>query len=150
MTAKSSVDAFLAQRKIAVAGVSRSGKKFGNTIFKELKSKGYSVYGVNPNCGAIDGEPLYKGFEELPEPVGGAVIVVKPRETEKTVKLAVEAGIKNIWIQQGAESDQAIDYCRTHNVNVVYGECIMMFAEPLAFFHKLHRWIWKMLGKYPR
>lgn len=150
MNPKSSVDAFLTQRKIAIAGVSRSGKKFGNNIFKELKSKGYTVYGVNPNGGTIDGETLYKGFGELPEPVGGTVIVVNPRETEKTVKDAVEAGIKNIWIQQGAESDRAIDFCRTNNVNVVSGECIMMFAEPLASFHKIHRWIWKLVGKYPR
>ena len=150
MNSKESVDAFLAQKKIAIAGVSRGGKKFGNAIFKELKSKGYAVYAVNPNGGTIDGEPLYKGFDALPEPVGGAVIVVKPRETEQTIKDAVRAGIKNIWIQQGAESDAALNYCRTNNVTMVHGECILMFAEPVAFFHGIHRWIWKMIGKYPR
>lgn len=150
MTSKNSVDAFLSQKKIAIAGVSRGGKKFGNAILKELKSKGYTVYAVNPNGGTIDGEKLYRGFDELPEHVGGAVIVVQPRETEKTIRQAVEAGIRHVWIQQGAKSDSAIEYCRSQNIEVVNGECILMFAEPLATFHKIHRWIWKLIGKYPR
>ena len=52
-------------------------------------------------------------------------------------------------MQQGAESSTAIDLCKQNNINVIHGECILMFAEPLGFMHSIHRWIWKILGKYP-
>jgi len=53
-------------------------------------------------------------------------------------------------MQQGSESDAAVRYCREHGINLVSGACILMFAEPAAFFHRAHRWVWRMLGKLPK
>ncbi len=150
MTSKASVETFLSAKKIAVVGVSRSGKKFGSTIYHDLRNKGFTVYGINAGGGNVNGERLYTGFDALPESVDGAIFVVKPEQTDVMVKKAVEAGIKNIWLQQGAESDTAVQFCKNHNVNLVHGECILMFAEPVGFGHNIHRWIWKLIGKYPR
>lgn len=150
MTRKSDVENFLSKKKLAIVGVSRSGKKFGYTIYKNLKSKGYITFAVNSKGGSIDGEPLYPNLNSLPEPVDGVVIVVHPEETEKVVREAVEKDIKHIWIQQGAESETAVQFCQEKGINVVHGECILMFAEPVAFGHRIHRWIWKLLGKLPQ
>ncbi len=49
MTSKESVDKFLRCKNLAVVGVSRKSGKFGNVIYKELKKKGFNVFGVNPN-----------------------------------------------------------------------------------------------------
>lgn len=146
----STVNDFLCQKQLAVVGVSHTGKKFSNIVYKELKSKGYQVFPVNPNTESISGEKCFPNLKSLPEKVGGVVIITKPSETEKIVREASALGIKHIWIQQGAESDEAIHFCKEQNVNVIYSECILMFAEPAAFFHRAHRWVWGVLGKLPK
>ncbi len=146
---KSDIEEFLNCKKIAVAGVSRSGKKFGNSVFKELKSMGYEVYPVNPNTDEIEGVKSYPGLLTLKGMIDGAVLVVPPRQTEQLVRDAVNAGVKHVWMQQGSESEDAINYCKENNIKPVYGECILMYAEPTAFFHKMHRGINKLIGKAP-
>jgi predicted CoA-binding protein len=149
MNSKADVQDFLCQKKIAVAGVSRKSGKFGSVIYRELKSRGYQVLAVNPNTDRINGDSCYKSLTKLPEPADAALIVVPKKETEKVVRDAHDAGIKRIWIQQGSESAGALDFCREKGLQVVSGECIFMFAEPVASFHRFHRWIWKLLGKLP-
>ncbi len=139
----------LSQKKLAVVGVSRSGRKFGNAIYRELKKKGYQVFAVNPNAESVEGDRCYPDLKSLPGKVGGVVINVKPAQTEKVVREAVGAGITRLWLQQGSESAEAVEFCQQHNLTIVYKECILMFAEPVAWFHRLHRWVWKILGKLP-
>ncbi len=143
---KAAIDDFLSQGALAVVGVSRSGKKFGNAASRELRTKGYRVIPVHPEAESIVGERCYPSLKELPEPVGGLLVVVPPAQTEQVVREAAEAGIRRVWLQQGAESAAAIKYCRDQGMSVVHGECILMFAAPTGG-HKLHRWLWKLLGK---
>ncbi len=150
MTSKAVVTDFVAQRTLAVVGVSRQGKKFGNMAFRELKAKGYRLLPVHPQAEMIEGERCYPSLAALPEPVDGVLVVVPPAETEKVVREAAAAGIQRIWMQQGAESPAAIKFCQENGLDAVHGECILMFAEPAAWFHRAHRWIWKLLGKLPK
>lgn len=150
MTSKAAVKDFLNQKTLAVVGVSRNGQKFGNTAYKELKAKGYRVIPINPQAEMIEGDPCYPSLGALPDPVDGVLIVVPPAETEKVVREAAAAGIPRVWMQQGAESQAAIQFCEEQGVSAVHGECILMFAEPTAFGHRLHRWVWGLLGKLPQ
>lgn len=150
MTSKQVVDDFLAQRKLALVGISRSGKKFGNMIHKELSAKGYTLYPVHPEAETIDGVRCYPSLAALPEAVGGVVICVPPEQTEQVVRQAAQAGIRRVWMQQGAESAAAVQFCAENGLSAVHGECVMMFAEKVGFPHSLHRWIWKVLGKLPQ
>ncbi len=150
MTIKAAVADFTAQKKLAVVGVSRKGRKFGNMAFKELKKQGYQLFPVNPNAETIEGGPCYPSLSALPEPVDGVLVVVPPGETEKVVREAAAAGIKRVWMQQGAESPEAIRFCRENGIEVVHGECILMFTEPSAFFHRAHHWVWGVFGKLPQ
>jgi uncharacterized protein len=140
---------FLSQRELALVGISRGGRKFGNMVFKELKAKGYQVYPVHPQAPEIAGQPCWPSLRNLPAKVGGVVVVVPPTETEKIVSEMVSAGITRVWMQQGSQSAEAIRLCQENGISVVSGECILMFAEPAAFFHRAHRWIWRVLGKLP-
>jgi len=99
-TSKAAVDDFLSQSVLAVAGVSKNKKKFGNTIFRELKDKGYRLFPVNPNADTIDGEQCFNSLKELPEEVGGVIIVTPPAETEKVVSDAAAAGIRRFCRSQ--------------------------------------------------
>jgi len=141
------INSFFEQKRIALAGVSRDNKKFGRYVFKELTKKGYSIAPINKNTDEIDGVKCYKNFEELTEKFDSALISVKPTETLSAIKSAVNAGIKNIWIQQGSESEDAIKYCQTNNIPFISNECIMMYAAPVKSIHSFHRFIWKLLGK---
>ncbi len=150
MATKISIAEFLSQKKIAVAGVSHTGNKFSNVVYKELKSKGYRLFPVNPNAENIFGESCYPNLRSLPEKVEGVLVITKPTASENIVREAHALGIKHVWIQQGAESDGAIRFCKENGINVIHGECILMFAEPAAFFHRAHRWVWGVFGKLPK
>jgi len=147
---KTDVESFIAQPRLAVVGVSREKMKFGSMAYRALKQKGYQVYPINRNAETIEGDRCYAALTALPEPVDGVVIIVPPAETEKVVREADAAGIKHVWMQQGAESDAAIQYCQEHGLNEVHGECIMMFAPPVGSFHRWHRGAWKLFGKLPK
>ncbi len=150
MTSRAIVQDFVSRRTLAIVGVSRQGKKFGNAALRELRAKGYKLFPVHPQAESIENERCYPNLAALPEAVEGVLVVVPPLETEKVVREAVAAGIKRVWMQQGAESPEAIRYCQENGISVVHGECILMFAEPAAWFHRAHRWIWKLLGRLPR
>jgi hypothetical protein len=150
MSGEDVISDFLAQKRLALVGVSRSGKKIGNMVLKELNAKGYRIFPVHPEAAVIDGHSCSRSLSELPEKVGGAILVIPPAETEKVVREAAKAGIPRVWMQQGSESETAIRFCEENGIAVTHGQCIMMFAEPAAFYHRVHRWIWRLLGKVPR
>ena len=150
MTPKEAIDDFVSQRKLALVGASSKKGKFGNFALKDLRAKGYKIFPVHPQARTIEGEPCYPSFAALPEPVDGVLVVVPPAQTEKVVRDAAAAGIKRVWMQQGAESPAAIKFCEENGIRAVDGECILMFTEPAAWFHRAHRWIWKLLGKLPK
>ena len=141
---------FLAAEDIAVFGVSSSGKKFGAAVYKELKQKGRSVFAVNPKGGFFDGSPIFESLDRAPAKPKSAILVVPPNVAEKVVADAIKSGVKNIWLQPGAESDAAIAYCHENGINVIHGECILMHAESVRSIHKMHRFINKIFGKLPQ
>jgi hypothetical protein len=150
MATKAAVTDFAAQRVLAVVGVSRSPNKFGTAAFRELKARGYRVLPVNRNVDSVEGERCYPSLKELPEPVDGVVVVVPPAEAETVVRDAAEAGIRRVWLQNGAESEAAVRYGEEHGLSVISGECILMFADSPGLGHRLHRWFRGVTGKLPK
>ena len=149
MTTRQQIREFLAQPRLALVGASRSGKGFGNYALKELTAKGYDVLPVHPEADAIHGFRCNRRLSELPSDVTSLIVVVPPTATERVVEEAASVGLKRVWLQQGAESQEAIDACRRHGIEVVHGECILMYAEPAGFVHRAHRWLWRVFGKLP-
>jgi hypothetical protein len=149
MTTKAAVDDFLSVHTWAVVGVSRNPKKFGAAAYRELK-KTYRLIPVNPEADTIDGDRCYPNLLSLPEPVEGVLVLVPPSQTEQVVRDAHAAGIRRVWMQQQTESEAAIRYCQVNGMSVVQNECILMYAEKTAFYHKLHRWVWGVTGKLPK
>ncbi len=148
MTTQATIDRFLAQKRLALLGASRRGRKFGNTVFAALTAKGYDVALVHPEAAAIGGVPCSRSLAELPEPVGGVVLVLPPARTEAALREAAALGIRQVWMQRGADSPAAVQFCRDHDLDAVHGECILMFADP-AGVHRLHRWLQGLFGKLP-
>ena len=147
---KQAIEQFLKCKNIAVVGMSSKTAKFGNLAYKELSNKDYNLFSIHPKSKRIDGSKCYNSFESIGETIDGVLVSLHPDETERVVIAAHLNGVKNIWLQQGAQSDTAIQYCKENNINVVYNQCILMHAEPVRGFHKTHRWFWKVLGKLPK
>jgi len=149
MKTLSQINEFLDAQPIAVAGVSRNPKKFGYTAFKELKDKGMKVIPVNPSAEEILGEKSYPSVKSLPSEVKGLIILTRKDQTAALVREAKEKGIKQIWIQQMADSKEALAELAESDINYITGECILMHYKANGI-HKFHRAINRFFGKFPR
>ncbi len=118
---------FLSAGHFAVVGASTSREKFGNKVLRCYQQHGYDVIPVHPTEEAIEGLPCCASIADLPEKVASLSVVTPAKITEKVVLEAVAKGIKNIWMQPGAESRKAVDYCRAQGVNVIAdGSCLLV------------------------
>ncbi|HSJ56662.1 MAG TPA: CoA-binding protein [Anaerolineae bacterium] len=117
---------FLNRRVWAIVGVSRDPEKFGHRVFCSLREAGYTVYPVNPNETDLDGIQVYPTLADLPERPEVVDVVVPPRVTEQIVRQMDALALDRIWMQPGAESQEAIEYCHEHGIAVVYDACAMI------------------------
>lgn len=120
------IQEFTGLRVWAVVGASTNPEKYGNRIFRTLRSAGYTVYGVNAGGGEIDGQPLYPSLAALPQKPQVVDLVVPPPVTEQVVQECAALGLTRVWMQPGSESEGAIRYCHEHGIRVVHGACAMI------------------------
>jgi predicted CoA-binding protein len=146
---KQAIDQFFSSDAYAVVGVSRNKNKFGSAVYRTMKERELTVYPVNSHLAKFDDDKCYEKVTDLPDDVQSVVIVVPPDSAEQVIAECKWKGIHNVWLQQGSQSDEAIAYGKEYNLNVIHGECVLMFLEPVKSIHSLHRWINKVVGKYP-
>lgn len=121
------IDAFLNGGPFAVVGASTNREKYGNKVLRAYQQNNKPAYPINPRAEQIEGVKAYPDLASLPELPHGVSIITPPSVTEKVVQDAVERGVKHIWMQPGAESEQAIAYARDKGVNVVAnGPCVLV------------------------
>jgi predicted CoA-binding protein len=149
MTSLRQIEDFMSAEPVAIIGVSRDPKKFGQMAFKELKNKGLNVIPVNPLAEEILGVKAYPNITALPPEVKGVVIMTKKDQTADVVREAMAKGLKNIWIQQAAESKEALKELQGSDINYITGECILMHYKPHSV-HKFHKTLKKFFGRFPR
>lgn len=147
------VQDFLAQRRLALVGLSRDPADFSRVVWKELQSRGYALQAVNPAGGEIDGQPVFPDLASLPEPVDGALVMTPPAASAAVVRAAAAAGIRRVWLHrgagQGAVSEDAVAEGRAAGLSLVVGECPMMFLQNTAWFHRAHGGLRRAAGTWP-
>lgn len=149
------VDDFLAQKRIAVAGVSRGNRNSpGNLIYRRLKNAGHNVFAVNPHMQSHEGDRCYPDLQSIPGGVDGVVIITRPETTERIVRDCSDAGIRRVWMHRSmakgsSVSPAAVEYCRQHDISVIAGACPMMFGPGVDVGHACMRWIMKVTGRLP-
>lgn len=150
------VNDFLAQRRIAVAGVSRdtSGHAAANLIYRRLKNDGHDVFAVNPNMQTFDGDRCYPDLRSIPGSVDGVVIITQPGTTDRIVRDCPGAGVRRVWMHQSvgkgtSVSPPAVDYCRQNGISVIAGACPMMYGPGADLGHTCMRWFLKITGGLP-
>ena len=155
-TIETKVHDFLAQKRIAVAGVSRnkSDHPVGNLIYRRLKNTGHDVFAVNPHMQTFEGDRCYPDLQSIPGGVDGVVIITRPTTTDRIVHDCHEAGVRRVWMHQSlgkgsSVSPDAVDYCRRHDISVIPGACPMMFGPGVDIGHTCMRLILKLTGGLP-
>lgn len=148
------IEDFLAQKRIAMAGISRDPASFSVTLFKELCRRGYEVVPVNPNAADVQGQRCFARVQDIQPPVEAVLLMTSPEATETVVNDCAEAGIRQVWMYRatgkGAVSENAIAFCQEHGMRVVPGQCPFMFLPDTPGFHRFHGFIRKITGRYPR
>jgi len=150
INSRTTIDEFLKLSTLAVVGVSHNKDKFGNAIYRDLKTRGYKMLAVNPKLDMVEGDRCYAGLGALPEKPEGVIICINPLETVPVIEEAARLGIQYIWLQQGANSPEGEAKCKELGLKLVSGECIFMFAEPVESIHKFHRFFVKLFGGMPK
>lgn len=117
---------------VAVVGATDSLHKYGSTIYRDLKRKGFVVYPVNPGRSTVDGDTAYPDLASLPAEPTIINIVVPPERTMKVLEEAESLGYDNVWIQPGAADDAVREYVDRKRMNVLIDACIMVQARPVA------------------
>jgi len=147
---------FLAQKRIAVAGVSRhhTDHPVGNLIYQRLKKTGHDVFPVNPHMQTFEGDRCYPNLQSIPGGVDGVVIITRPEITERIVHDCSDAGVPRVWMHQSigkgsSVSPKAVDYCRQHEISVIAGACPMMYGDGVDVGHTCMRWILRLTGGLP-
>ena len=117
---------FMAQKRFAVVGATDNPEKYGNQILKNLKSRGYELYPVNPRLKEIEGIKCYPALKDITVKVDVVDFVVPPSATEEILKDCHKLGLARIWLQPGSESEKAIAYCHENDMQVVHDVCVML------------------------
>jgi predicted CoA-binding protein len=121
------IETFLASPAFGVVGASADRSKYGNRVLQCYLQKGKTVVPVNPKEREIEGLPCVASVSELPDEVQSISVITPPAVTEQVVKAAAARGIRNVWMQPGAESAVALDFCRQQGINVIGdGSCILV------------------------
>lgn len=161
-TTEAMIADFLAQRTIAVVGVSHEAAGVANTIYRKLGGAGYHVLPVNPGMDAFEGARCFARVSEIDEPVDGVMIVTSPSVTDSVVDECIALGIKRVWMhdmlgtsvrvgrglaaRMTSVSDEAVHRARAAGVTVISGDCPMQHVEPVDGFHRCIHWVAGALG----
>lgn len=117
---------------IAVIGATDRPGKYGGIIYRDLKSKGFPVFAVNPYRDSVDGDQCWATVADLPETPTIAVFVIPARRGLKVLEECAEAGIRNIWIQPGAFSPEMNDALEDGDFDWIAEACVMVRARVAA------------------
>jgi predicted CoA-binding protein len=151
------VQNFLAQKKIAVVGVSDKRETGCNMAYKKFKENGYQVYAVNPRISTYEGAPCYPDLKSIPDKLDAVFILANPNVTGEIVQQCVDLGIKHVWMHcmmgtkpglaasMTSVSREAVEMCRQNGIEVIPGSCPNQFLKP-DFGHAMMRGMWRTFG----
>lgn len=151
------VQDFLAQKKIAVVGVSDKRETGCNLAYRKFKEAGYAVSGVNPRLTTFEGDPCYPDLQSIPGKPDAVFILTNPQVTEQIVQQCVDLGIKHVWMHclmgtkpglatsMTSVSQEAVRMCQENGITVIPGSCPNQFLKP-DFGHRLMRMMMRTLG----
>jgi predicted CoA-binding protein len=154
MSERAQIDRFLRGRRIAFVGISHRPEDFSHVVFRDLARRGYDLVPVRPGGAEIEGAPSYARVQDVPGRLDGAFLMTAPEVTEQIVRDCHAAGIRRVWMHRGfagpgAVSAEAVAYCEARGIEVIAGECPLMFLPGAEVPHRMHAAMRRAAGHYP-
>ena len=153
MSSKQAIDSFLACRRVAVVGVSRDAGDFSRAVFRALVERGYDAVPVNPAGGEAEGRRSVARVGDVQPPPEAALLLTPARASAQVVRECADAGVRRVWLHrgggEGAVSAEALALGRERGLEVVDGECPLMFLSHSGFVHGVHRFFRRLAGRLP-
>jgi uncharacterized protein len=146
---------FLSAKRIALVGLSRNPKHFSRMLFRDMCKRGYEMVPVNPTARELEAKRCFARLQDIEPAVEAALIMTPASDTGRVVRDCAEAGIRRVWMyraggQGGSVSPAAVDFCHKEGIHVVEGHCPYMFFPKTPIFHRVHGFILKLTGGYPK
>jgi len=150
---RAAVARFLVQHRIALIGASNDRRKFGNTVYRELRDHGYDVVPVNPHAETVEGDPAFASVGLVPDELPAAMVMLTGPAAAAAVHECAARGVGQVWLfsglgAPGALSDDAMLACIEHGIDVVAGACPLMFLEPVGAIHRTHLAVRRFNGAF--
>lgn len=151
------VQDFLAQKRIALVGVSDKRETGCNMAYNKFKENGYQVFAVNPRISTFNGEPCYPDLKSIPDKPDAVFILASPKVTDQIVQQCVDLGVKHVWMHcmmgtkpglaasMTSVSQEAVEMCNANGITVIPGSCPNQFLKP-DVGHAMMRGLWRLFG----
>ncbi len=148
---------FLAQKSVAVVGVSDTRETGCNAAYRRFKAARYTVSAVNPRLASFDGDPCYPDLYSIPDKPDAVFILANPKVSEQIVSQCVDIGVKHVWMHclmgtkpglgagSSSVSSKAVRICQENGIAVIPGACPNQFLNP-DFGHALMRVFFRTFG----
>lgn len=143
------IEEFLACRRIAVVGVSRNPRDYTALLFREFVKLGYDAVPVNPQAAELEGRACFPRMQDIQPPAEAALLLTTPEVTAQVIDGCVQADVRLIWMRRAADAG-VMEFCAMRGLRVIAGHCPFMFLRGAPWFHRLHGWVLKLAGAYPK
>ena len=121
------IERFLDSPAFGVVGASPHRHKYGNKVLRCYRQSGRRAIPVNPHEQEVEGAACVASVLDLAEDVRSISVITPPPVTERVVDEAIRKGIRNVWMQPGAESERAVAACKAAGINVIAdGSCVLV------------------------
>ncbi|GAB4410447.1 MAG: hypothetical protein OHK0039_14840 [Bacteroidia bacterium] len=150
---QSAIEDFLAQKHIAIAGVSRTPGAAANAIYQKFRDNGYAVFAINPEAQQIGDITCYPNLRAVPVQLDGVFCLTPPAATEALVRECAELGIPRVWIHGSVDrssySEEAVRYGKSRGIRIIPAACPMMYLRP-DVVHRCMHWVMSRTGRFPK
>ena len=107
------------QKSVAVIGASNDRTKHGNKAVRAYLRSGFRVYPVNPKEETVENLRAFKSILDIPEEVDRATLYVPPEVGLKIIQEIAQKGVKELYVNPGAESDELVEKAKQLGLNPI-------------------------------
>lgn len=114
---------------VAVIGASSNRQKFGNRAVRAFTKQGYTVVPIHPHEREVEGLRAYGSVLDVPGPIDMASFYVPPAIGEQVIEEVARKGIREVWLNPGAESDALVARARALSIQPIVACSIIAIGQ---------------------
>lgn len=120
-------------KSIAIIGAVTDRERYGNKAVRAYKARGYAVFPVSLRDAEIEGLKAYRSIADVPGNVDAASLYVNPKVGIQLLKEIASKGVKLLFVNPGAESDELVAKAKRMGLNPILACSIVSIGmDPAA------------------